>query len=168
MGNNILLNSVRFVVLLLAQVLVFDNILLFGYINPYVYLLFIILFPIKESKIGVIFFSFLLGLCVDFFNDSGGIHAAASVVAAYLRQYILKFSFGVSYEYNNIKVSNTPFDRRFTYIAQLVVAHHLALFLLEVFNLSQIIFVLKSTLFSGIFTLILCMLLMALFGKKSS
>lgn len=168
MNNSLLLNSVRFVVLLFAQVLVFDNILLFGFINPYVYLLFIILFPIKDSQSSLLIFSFLLGLSIDFFNDSGGMHAAACTAVAYVRPYILKFSFGISYEYNTIKVSNTPFDRRFTYIAQLVFLHHFILFFLEVFNVQHLLFVLKSTLFSGIFTLVLCMLLMALFGKNSS
>ena len=79
MNNVITTNSVRFIVLVLAQALVLNNINFLGYINPYIYILFIILFPIKNNRMLFVFLGFLLGLSVDLFLDSGGVHAAASV-----------------------------------------------------------------------------------------
>lgn len=166
MNNVITTNIVRFVVLVLAQALILNNINFLGYINPYIYILFIILFPIKNNRIIVIFLSFLLGLCVDFFLDSGGVHAAACVTIAYIRPLVLKFSFGMIYEHQSIKFSSTEFGQRLTYLAIMIFIHHLLLFSLEIFNASNILLILKKTLFSGIFTIILCLLITVLFSKK--
>jgi rod shape-determining protein MreD len=168
MNNVVFLNSVRFVVLVLAQAFIFNNIDLWGYINPYIYVLFILLYPISKNETLLLFLAFFLGLSIDFFSDSGGIHAASSLVIAYFRPWVLKFSFGVSYEYNTIKVSHTNFGRRLTYISILVTLHHLVLFSLESFNIQHTLFVLKSALFSSIFTIFLCLIFMVLFSRKAS
>jgi len=167
MSSSILLHGTRFLVLLLAQVFLFNNIDFLGFINPYVYILFILLYPVNSNQLLFLLVSFFLGLSIDIFSDSGGIHAASCIVIAFLRPSILKFSFGVSYEYNNVKVSNTPFGSRLTYFFLLVIIHHLVLFNLEVFNMSHTLFVLKLTLFSSIFTTLLCMIFMILFSKKN-
>ena len=167
MSSSILLHGTRFLVLLLAQVFLFNNIDFLGFINPYVYILFILLYPVNSNQLLFLLVSFFLGLSIDIFSDSGGIHAASCIVIAFLRPSILKFSFGVSYEYNNVKVSNTPFGSRLTYFFLLVIIHHLVLFNLEVFNMSHTLFVLKLTLFSSIFTTLVCMIFMILFSKKT-
>ncbi|PKP26895.1 MAG: rod shape-determining protein MreD [Bacteroidetes bacterium HGW-Bacteroidetes-2] len=168
MSTNILIHSTRFLVLLLAQIFLFNNIDFLGFVNPYVYILFILLYPVNSNQLLFLLLSFFLGISIDFFSDSGGIHAAACLVTAFIRPVILKFSFGVSYDYNNVKVSNTPFGSRLTYISFLVVIHHLVLFNLEVFNFNHTILILKSTLFSSIFTILLCMVFMILFSKRST
>lgn len=166
MNNKVVLNSLRFVVLVLLQVLLFSKINFLGYINPYPYILFILLLPIKMKHWQVLFYSFLIGLTIDLFQDSGGINAAASVFIAFIRPATLKFSFGVSYEHQTIKFEKTPWSQRFTYILILVLAHHFLLFLLEVFNLSYIILILKKTLFSSIFTILLIVIITSLFEKR--
>lgn len=167
MNSAITSNIVRFVALVLVQVLVLNHINFLGYINPYVYILFIMLFPIKNNRLLFIFLAFVLGLSVDLFSDSGGIHAAASVAIAYIRPVLLKFSFGAMYEHQTIKFSNTEFGQRLTYFLIIILVHHLILFSLEIFNSSKIILILKKSLFSSIFTLILCLLITILFSKKS-
>ena len=166
MNNIVTTNIVRFIVLVLVQALILNNINFLGYINPYIYILFIILFPIKNNRVLVIFLSFLLGLCVDLFLDSGGVHAAACVTIAYIRPLVLKFSFGMIYEHQTIKFSNTEFGQRLTYFAIMTFIHHLILFSLEIFNTSKILLILNKTLFSGIFTILLCLLITVLFSKK--
>lgn len=167
MNNTITTNIIRFIALVLIQVLVLNHINFLGYINPYIYILFIALFPIKNNRLLFIFLVFLLGLSVDLFSDSGGIHAAASVTIAYIRPIALKFSFGAVYEHQTIKFSNTDFGQRLTYFFILILIHHLILFSLEIFNSSKIILVLKNSLFSSIFTLILCLLITVLFSRKT-
>ncbi|TXE16559.1 rod shape-determining protein MreD [Psychroserpens burtonensis] len=165
--NSVNINSIiRFVVLILAQVLVFNNINFLGNINPYPYILFILLFPINNNRTLFIFLSFMLGLFVDLFSDSGGIHAAACVTIAFIRPPVLKFTFGMIYEYQTIKFNNTEFSSRIVYFSILVVIHHLIMFLLEIFNIYNIIFVLQKTLFSSIFTILLCALISILFSNK--
>lgn len=111
-----------------------------------------------------ILLSFLLGLLIDMFLDSGGIHAAASVTIAFLRPGALKFSFGAVYDHQAVKFNNVDFGQRVTYISILTVIHHFILFSLEIFNFSKILLVLKNTLFSSIFTILLCLLISIIFS----
>jgi hypothetical protein len=102
------------------------------------------------------------------FSDAGGINAAASLTAAYIRPLALRLSFGTSYEYQAIKIENTFFGERLKYIVIMVCIHHLMLFALEIFNVSQILTILKKTLLSGIFTIIVTTLIIAFFSKKET
>ncbi len=105
--NSAILNDIaRFFLLLAAQVLIFNNMNFFGYLDPYPYVLFIILYSVNGNKTGLLISSFLLGIILDMFCNSGGVHAAASVSLAYLRPTFFKFSFGVSYEYQTIKIND--------------------------------------------------------------
>ena len=165
-NSEVLVNSTRFVLLVLLQVVLLDDINFLGYINPYLYILFILLFPLTGNKTLLILLSFLLGLSVDIFNDSGGIHAAASVFIAYIRPLVLKFSFGISYEYNTTRISNVPINQRVLYITVMVLLHHLVLFSLEIFSISHILLILKSTLFSSIFSILLLICVLVLFSRK--
>ena len=166
MNNDFIRNCLRFICLIFAQVLIFNHINFLGFINPYPYVLFILLFPIGDNRAQLITFSFLIGITLDMFSNSGGMHAAASLVMAYSRPWVLRSVFGVAYEYNTIRISNISFTERFIYVTILVLIHHFVLFLLETFNVSDILYILKKTLFSGIFTLILCLIFITLFSVK--
>ena len=100
------------------------------------------------------------------FQGSGGIHAGASVFIAWIRPFVLKYSFGVSYEYNTLKVRKAAFSQQLVYILSMVFIHHLLLFSLEIFNTQQILFILQSALFSGIFSSIIIICTLYLFGQK--
>lgn len=165
-SNETVVNSVRFIVLVLVQVLILNHINFQGYINPYLYPLFILVFPLTGSKSLLIILSFFLGLCVDIFGDSGGIHAAACVFIAWIRPVVLNYSFGVSYQLNTLKISTAPLPKQIVYIISMVFVHHLILFSLEIFNAGHILLILKSTLFSGIFTVILMICSILLFSRK--
>ena len=167
MNSIISTNITRFIILILVQVLVLNNINFLGYINPYIYILFIILYPIKNNRLLFIFLSFLLGLTADLFLDSGGIHAAACVTIAYIRPVILKSVFGAIYDHQTIKFSSTDFGQRLTYFSIIILIHHLILFSLEIFNTSKLILILKKSLFSSIFTILLCILITILFSRKN-
>ncbi|UBZ09279.1 rod shape-determining protein MreD [Leeuwenhoekiella palythoae] len=166
MNNSVTQNILRFVFLVLVQIAIFNNINFLGYINPYPYVLFIILFPIGDNKALLLALSFLLGISIDMFCNSGGMHAASCVTIAYLRPWILQSIFGLAYEYNAVKVVKAAFGQRLLYTTILVFSHHLILFFLESFNFSDIIYILKKTLFSGAFTVLLCIILITLFSVK--
>ena len=158
--------TARFIILVLVQVLIFNHINFLGYINPYIYILFIILYPANNNRTLFVFLAFLLGLSVDLFSDSGGVHAAACVTVAYIRPVFLKFSFGTVYDYQSIKFDQIDFGNKLTYFSALVIIHQLIMFSLEIFNISKIILILQKTLFSGIFTIILCLIVSILFSQK--
>ena len=159
-------NIVRFVILLLLQVVICNNINFFGYINPYIYIIFIFLYPVKEDRLILLLVSFMLGMFVDMFSDSGGVHAAAAVCLAYARPILLKSSFGMLYEHQSIKFTNTEIGSLISYVTFGTILHHIILFSLEIFNITDILLILKKTLFSSIFTIILSVLIIILFSRN--
>ncbi len=167
-SKEILINCARFILLVFLQVFLLNNINLLGYINPYLYILFILLYPSSGNQTLLIFLSFLLGLSVDIFEDSGGVHAAACAFVAYIRPVVLKYSFGISYEYNSVKLEKAAPTERFIYVASIIFIHNFVMFALEIFSFEHILLLLKSTLFSGIFTLVLIIGSLILFNKKVS
>ncbi|AIN74967.1 rod shape-determining protein MreD [Flavobacterium psychrophilum] len=163
MNNALILNIVRFISLLAAQIVIFNNIDLFGYINPYPYILFILLYPVNSNRAGLLITSFLLGLTVDMFANSGGIHAASCLILAYVRPTFFKFSFGLSYEYQTIKINDRLSPERFTFILVSILTHHLILFVLEYFKFTFILDALLRTIVTTVFTLIISILIIYLF-----
>lgn len=162
MNSTLLVNIFRFVLLLAVQIIIFNNMNFLGYISPFPYILFIILYPVNGNKSGLLIASFLLGLIMDMFSNSGGIHTTACLVLAYFRPFIFKFSFGLSYEYQTIKLNDVLTPERFSFILLSVVIHHLILFTLEAFQFSFILDILLRTLLSTVFTLILCIIIIYL------
>ena len=159
MNSALLGNIARFILLLVAQVLIFNRIDLFGFINPFPYVLFIILYPVNGNKSSLLAASFLLGLLMDMFWNSGGVHAAACLVLAYYRPAIFKFSFGLSYEYQTVKLNDVLTPERFSFILIAVVLHHFVLFVLEVFKISFLWDILVRTVLSTIFTILICIII---------
>jgi rod shape-determining protein MreD len=163
MSSAVIMSFVRFFLLLAAQIIIFNNIDLFGYINPFPYILFIILFPVNGNKQLLIVTSFILGITMDLFCNSGGVHAAACLILAYARPYIFKFAFGLSYEYQTIKINDVLTPERFSFLLVSVVIHHLTLFILEVFQLSSLWDILLRTIVGTLFTLLICIILIYIF-----
>jgi hypothetical protein len=124
--------------------------------------LFIILYPVNGNKSGLLVASFLLGIILDMFSNSGGIHTTASLLLAYFRPSIFKFAFGVSYEYQTIKLNDTLTPERFSFLLVAVVLHHLVLFIFEAFQFSLLWDILIRTLLSSIVTLIICIIIIYL------
>lgn len=163
MNSTVLLNIFRFVMLLLAQIAVFNHINLFGYLNPYPYILFILLYPVNSNRASFLLASFFLGLTLDFFVNSGGVHATACLVLAYVRPVFFKFAFGLSYEYQTIKINERLSPERFTFILIAIVTHHLIMFLLEFFKFTFVLEILTRTILTAIFTLLVIILIIYLF-----
>ncbi|MDB9712275.1 rod shape-determining protein MreD [Flavobacteriaceae bacterium] len=161
--NKITRNIFTALLLIIAQSIIFNNINLLGYLNPFVYIVFIIYYPIKNDRIFFIFISFLIGILIDIFSDTLGLHAAASVTIAYLRPLILKMSFGLAYIHQVIKFKNIDFKKKLIYISLLSLIHHSVLFSLEIFSLSKVLFILEKAFMSSIFTIIICFLFSYLF-----
>ena len=166
MNSLISINILRFILLVLVQVLIFNQINFLGFINPYIYIIFIVLFPLNNNRLALLIACFFIGLTIDIFSDSGGVHAAACVTAAYARPVILKYSFGMLYEHQSIKFGNAEIGSLFGYVTIFTFIHHTVLFSLEIFNTSKILVILQKTLFSSIFTIILSVLFVMIFSQN--
>ncbi len=165
MTNNLyFLTSLRFILLVLVQVLVFNKLNFLGFINPMVYLLFLYWYPIKQRRAIFILISFLLGLTIDIFSDTVAFHAAATVTLAYLRPTIMRFVFGVNYEFQSFKLSNTTKAQQITFLALLIIGHHTIFFLLEIFSLDHLLLLLKKIVFTSTGSILICLLFTSLFS----
>ena len=98
MNSDNIISIFQFIFLLFLQAFLLNNINLFGFINPNLYLLFIVVFPLNSNSTLLIVLGFLLGLLLDLLTQGSGGHTIASLTIAFLRPYIVKFSFGVNYE----------------------------------------------------------------------
>jgi rod shape-determining protein MreD len=88
--NKITRNILTAILLIIVQTIIFNNINLLGYLNPFVYIIFVAYYPIKNDRLFFIFISFIIGLLIDVFSDTIGLHAAAAVTIAYLRPSSVK------------------------------------------------------------------------------
>lgn len=167
MNSTILLNIFRFVLLVLAQVLIFNTLNFMDFINPMVYVIFFYWYPLKSNRALFMVVSFLLGFIIDIFSDTLALNAIASLTVAYARPVIMRFCFGVNYEFQNFSFKNTTKIQRVTFLALLILIHHLLFFSLEILSITHILLILKKVFATGIVTLILCTLFSSLFSPKS-
>jgi rod shape-determining protein MreD len=160
-------NALLFIGLILLQIIVLNNINFLGYINPYFYIFFIFLYPIKKDDASVLILSFFLGLCIDIFSDSGGINAAASLFIAFIRIPILQSVIGKrEIDYGTMTLFKLPFPKMFLYVVILTVIHHFIVFGMEYFKWSKFGIILLNTVLTSIFTIILTMISLTFVTSK--
>ena len=165
--SNLIQNIIWFIVLIILQVLIFNHINLFGYINPLFYIIFIFYFPLKKEKTAVLFFSFFLGLSIDFFSDTGGINTAATLFIAYFRLPILSTILGKSdFDYLLFNIRSLSFAKSFWYILSLTFIHHLIVFTLDYFSLNEFGTIFLKTISTTTLSLSLIFLAIILFTKR--
>lgn len=88
--SELLRNIIRFTLFILVQVYVLNKIPhLHRFIAPYLYFLFLLWLPFSISRIGLLVMGFVTGLVLDFFTMSPGLHAAACVLLAYCRPFVI-------------------------------------------------------------------------------
>lgn len=156
-----------FIFLFFLQVLVLNKILLFDYINPYLYIVFVFVYPLRENKFPILTYSFLLGLLVDFFSDTGGIHAFSLLSIAYLRALLIRVIFKKdSSDFQDFSLKREPFGKVFNYVSILTIIHHFIYFSFANFSFQNFDNVLLNTLYSSIFTLILFFLGNSIFSTE--
>jgi len=154
MSKELFINTLRFIVLVLLQVLILNKINLGGYLNPYVYVMFILLLPFNTPNWLLLLSSFAIGLSVDIFSGTIGMHAAASTFMAFLRPTISRI-FNSKKEYDpgvEPRINDLGFSWFLSYTLVLVFAHHLVYFFLEVFRFGEFFTTLSRVILSTILT----------------
>lgn len=154
MINSILRYGLIAVILILLQLLLFNNIQFSGYVNPYVYIMFILILPAVIPTWLLLVTSFGLGLIIDLFSGSPGMHASATLVAGFSRPYVLRFiSPRDGYESDSdLSMSAYGFKWFFIYTVIIVLIHHITLFYIEVFRLTDFFRTMLRVLLSSVFT----------------
>ncbi|KQC31079.1 rod shape-determining protein MreD [Flagellimonas eckloniae] len=167
MNSTLILNGLRFILLILIQVLIFNTLNFLGFINPLVYVIFLYWYPIKGNRALFMVTSFFLGFIIDIFSDTMALHATATLTVAYIRPVLMRFCFGVNYEFQNFSFKNTTKVQRLTFLGLLILIHQIVFFSLEIISLSHVLLIFKRVLATGIVTLILCALFSSLFSPHS-
>ena len=141
MTKNLINILIYFVLFVFLQVLALDNIHLFRIATPFLYLYVIVKMPVNVSRSTVILISFLLGIVIDLFSNTLGMHAAACSLAGMIRNPLL-FTFSEKELTENTTPSYRTLGIRafLKYAVSLVVIHHVALFLIESISLFDPVF----------------------------
>ncbi len=158
-----------FVVLVLFQGLILNNVEFGGYVVPFLYVIFILALPFETPSWLVLILGFLLGISIDSFSSTMGMHTAATVVMAFCRAYLLKLiAPRGGYEFNtkpNVQYMGLAWYLLYAFI--LVLFHHMFLFYVESFKITQFFYTFGRALASSAFTLVL-ILVVQLFNYKST
>jgi len=158
--NKFIKNFSRFIILILLQVFVFNYVQWFGFLNPVVYLLFLILLPLETSKSGQYIIAFVTGFIVDAFLRTYGIQAFACVLMVFLRPHIILILNGFKPLETGVKPvpGVKDFQWILVYTLLLVFIHQLTVTALEVFQWNQWWRIIWSSAVNTLFTtfIILC------------
>ncbi len=160
MINSLLRYTFAFILIVLTQVLILDNIQFSPYAIPFLYILFLLILPFETPGWLLLVLGFLLGLTIDLFEHTYGIHTAATLFAAWLRPGVLKlFSPRDGYMSNTQPgISDYGLAWFLKYAITLIFAHHFFLFYFEVFSFHHFFATLWRVLVSSTFTLLLVVL----------
>jgi hypothetical protein len=164
MNQKIIKYGIRFLLILFLQVLVLQRIDFevgdFAFIHLIVYPYFIFLLPINTPRVFVMLLAFVLGLSVDAFYNSPGVHASAIVFTAYIRNWILKFL--EPFEGYNVEsvpsIHSLGFAWYISFSCILLIFHLFLYFSIEAFSFVFFYDIFMNTIFSffvSIFIIIL-------------
>lgn len=159
---NVIRLAIIFVLTLLLQVVIFDNLDFLGLCNPFIYVIFILLAPFGTPTWLLMFMAAAAGLVVDVSANTPGMHTAACILVAYLRPFVLRL---IAFRNTSYKEGDMPSSRsygtlwflRYTFI--MVAIHHVALFIIEQFDSFYLIPTLIRIVLSIIASTVLIVLL---------
>ena len=159
MGRQIIKYALMFVGLILIQVLILNQVEFSGFVNPYIYVLFILLLPLSSPRYAVLLLAFLVGITVDYFSNSLGMHSFATVFVAYLRPFVIRLISNREEDksdYPGLMQNNLRWF--LSYITIMIVIHHTVLFYLEVFTFSNFFETLYRVFISAFFSIFVIVL----------
>lgn len=153
------------------QIMFMKNMVLFDKAFCFIYIGFLLLLPFETGPLLLLLLGFLLGLIIDVFYDSLGIHIAASVLVMYLRPYWINlitprggYEIGMEPTLKLMK-----FEWFATYALPLIFIHHFALFYIEAGGFSMFFFTFAKVLFSALFTFVAILIMQQLlYSSKRS
>lgn len=167
MVNDIIRHIIRFVLLVAVQGLILKNVEPGPYINPFLYILFLIQLPFETPPWLVLLIAFVLGFCVDAFYGTMGMHMAACTFVGWIRPQILRImSPRDGYEFGTQPTMQDMGKAWFlTFSVIIIAAHHLVLFYLEIFSFREFFSTMLRVVCSSMATLLLVVVTQFLFYR---
>ena len=164
-SKTLITQTIWFIVLILAQALVFNNIALHSLLNPCVYIFFILMLPTQVPKMWLLVLAFLTGFLLDVFSNTAGMHAGACTLLAFLRPTWFANIIRLNPE-QEFEPADFSFGEFLRYIVPLVFVHHLALFCLESLVITDIVPILAQTALNTLLSSAFIVILRYLFIRK--
>ena len=168
--SSLIKNIFRFILLMLLQVYVLDKVRLHQLITPYVYFIFILWLPFKIKRTNLMILAFILGFTLDSFRHHPGFHAAACVLMAYVRPFIINIL--IPQEGSETNFEEPSFRSMggmlpyLIYAGSLIMLHNAWLFLLEAWQFADIWYFFGKTLFSTAIGLLLVLITELIFSRN--
>jgi hypothetical protein len=158
--SDLVKNIFRLAVFILVQVYVLDKIPhLHRYIIPSVYFLFVLWLPFSLSRFGLLLVGFVTGLILDYFDQTPGLHAAACVLVAYARPFIIGILIPkdtAEFNYREPSPRGMGWAPYILYVFVLTILHHAWLTILEWMDFGNFLdFVIKVASTTGISMLLI-------------
>lgn len=151
-----------FILVMFIQLFILNNINLFGYINPYLYLFIILSLPFKIKHTPLIIISFFVGYIVDLLSAGIiGLHAASAVLIGFIRPFIIRGISSNESEYDtksHPSLNNMGLKWYITYCLLLVGFHHILYYYLECFSFSSFFSTFFQSIINSIFTVFVIMI----------
>lgn len=165
----VLVNILRWFILLLTQILLLRNLSFYNMATPFVYILFLMLLPFGIPNLLLYLIAFLTGLTLDAFYDTLGVNAAACVALAFVRISFISITLNRDgFDEPEPTLGNMGFKWFILYAILCVFSHHLVLFFLETFRLAEFSYTLLRCFLSGIFTLFAIILIEFVFYNRKA
>lgn len=144
----------RYFLVMLLQVLLFDQLQLLGVCHPYIYILCLMMMPITLPHSADMIIGAVVGLIMDIFCNSLGVHTASCIFIMFIRPYLIGAIVNDKDRLNEqITLRTLGMEALLKYVVILVLAHHLMVFLLAAWSWSHIGFVLMETIVSSLITI---------------
>jgi len=163
-------NIVRFALFILVQVFVLHQVPpLHRFITPYLYFLFIIWLPFNMGRSALMIISFVFGLTLDYFLKTPGLHAAACVLVAYVRPFLINMLIrqeGDEQNYASPSITSMGWAPYFTLVFILTLLHHGYLVFLEWMQFGTFFFFLGKVLATTGVSMFLILITELLFFRK--
>lgn len=170
--GSIFKNGIRFAILLFFQVYVLDRVHLHQWITPYIYYLFILWLPFKISRAALMLFSFAIGISLDAFHHLPGFHAAACVLMAYVRPFVINLLLPQEgAETNYEEPSYQSMGGRFPYLVYaliLILIHNAWLFFLEAWQFADVGYFFGKLILTTLISLLLLLAVELIFSRSQS
>lgn len=158
--------SLMVLLYLLLQLFFMRNMVLFNYAFCFVYIAGILILPTEISRMYLLLIGFAVGFTVDIFSNTFGMHAAATVLIAYLRPFLIQYQMeSKGAERTDIGIRSQGIGAFLAYVLPLILIHHAMLFLMEMNNFGMILHTLLRIAASALFTLIM-IVLVELFSRR--
>ena len=145
---------IRYILVMMLQVLLFDQLQLWGACHPYIYILCLLMMPITLPHSVDMLIGALVGITMDIFCNTLGIHTATCILIMFIRPYLLGVIVNDKDRLNEqICLRSVGMEALVKYVVILVVLHHLMVFSLAAWSWAHMGFVLLETIVSCVITI---------------